>query len=40
MEFGRLDTRALNKMEFSLPADPVSNKATLAKGKGNTKCTW
>jgi uncharacterized protein YecE (DUF72 family) len=37
MEFGRLDTKTLNKMTFSLPADPASNKATLAKGKGHTK---
>jgi uncharacterized protein YecE (DUF72 family) len=37
MEFGKIDPRDLERIDFTLPPDPPQTSAVLAKGKGNTK---
>src|SRR5689334_11101947 len=37
MLFGEINKRLLSKLDFTLPKDPVENKQTLSKAKGNTK---
>jgi uncharacterized protein YecE (DUF72 family) len=37
MEFGKVSDWELEQIDFTLPPDPLSNRALLASGKGNTK---
>ena len=37
MEFGKVETAELPKINFDLPLDPVSNIEVLSSGKGNTE---
>lgn len=37
MEFGKIDEKQLEDIDFTLPPDPRATKEVLSKGKGNTK---
>lgn len=37
MEFGKIDEKELDNIDFSLPPDPKGTKEVLANGKGKTK---